>query len=70
MGYARALGLKLRQPALGNAAAGVRAAILDVLRAARQPVPDLGKGWPYRYAARRIAWHALDHAWEMEDRSA
>jgi hypothetical protein len=22
-----------------------------------------------RYAARRIAWHALDHAWEMEDRS-
>ncbi|MGH9282469.1 MAG: hypothetical protein ACRD0S_05980 [Acidimicrobiales bacterium] len=22
-----------------------------------------------RYAARRIAWHALDHAWEMQDRS-
>jgi len=21
------------------------------------------------YAARRTAWHALDHAWEMEDRS-
>ena len=20
------------------------------------------------YAIRRIAWHALDHAWEMEDR--
>jgi hypothetical protein len=71
-GYARALGLKLRQPALGDAGAvaAMRTAILDVLRAARQPVPDLGKGWPYRYAARRIAWHALDHAWEMEDRSA
>jgi hypothetical protein len=27
------------------------------------------KGWPSRYAARRIAWHALDHAWEIEDRS-
>jgi hypothetical protein len=27
------------------------------------------KGWPPRYAARRIAWHALDHAWEIEDRS-
>jgi hypothetical protein len=27
------------------------------------------KGWPPRYAARRIAWHVLDHAWEMEDRS-
>jgi len=22
-----------------------------------------------RYAARRIAWHVLDHAWEIEDRS-
>ena len=22
-----------------------------------------------RYAARRIAWHALDHAWEIEDRT-
>jgi hypothetical protein len=25
--------------------------------------------WPTRYAIRRIAWHALDHAWEIEDRS-
>ena len=24
--------------------------------------------WPISYAARRIAWHVLDHAWEMEDR--
>jgi hypothetical protein len=30
-------------------------------------VPE--KGWPPRYAARRIAWHALDHAWEIEDKS-
>ncbi len=69
--YVRMLGLKLRQPALGDgqAVAAARAAILDVLRAARGPVPDREKGWPYRYAARRIAWHALDHAWEMEDRS-
>lgn len=27
------------------------------------------RGWPERYAARRIAWHALDHAWEIEDRA-
>jgi len=26
-------------------------------------------GWSTRYAARRIAWHALDHAWEMQDRA-
>lgn len=69
--YARTLGLKLRQPALDDAAAiaEVRATILQVLRRARRPVPELPKGWPYRYAARRMAWHVLDHAWEMEDRS-
>jgi len=25
--------------------------------------------WPARYAIRRTAWHVLDHAWEIEDRS-
>ena len=25
--------------------------------------------WPPRYAVRRSAWHVLDHAWELEDRS-
>src|SRR5437588_1050339 len=25
------------------------------------------KGWPPRYLARRVAWHVLDHAWEIED---
>ena len=69
--YVRMIGLKIRQPELGDAAAvaAERAAILDVLRAARAPLPDRERGWPYRYAARRIAWHVLDHAWEMEDRS-
>lgn len=28
-----------------------------------------GTAWPVRYAIRRCTWHALDHAWEMEDRS-
>jgi len=27
------------------------------------------KGWPPRYAARRMAWHVLDHLWEIEDKS-
>jgi hypothetical protein len=26
-------------------------------------------GWPPRYAARRMAWHVLDHLWEIEDKS-
>ena len=33
---------------------------------------DGGSGevkWPWRYVVRRIAWHVLDHAWEIEDRS-
>lgn len=24
--------------------------------------------WTARYTIRRMAWHALDHAWEIEDR--
>jgi len=69
--YARKIGLKLPQPDLGDAGAvaEVRAAVLDVLRSARSAAPDLEKGWPYRFAARRIAWHVLDHAWEMQDRT-
>jgi hypothetical protein len=28
-----------------------------------------GGVWPVRYAIRRVAWHVLDHAWEIEDKS-
>ncbi len=66
--YARKLGLRLQQPAVGDAAA-VRAhrnAIVAGLRAGTRGVTD--NGWPARYVARRMAWHALDHTWEMEDR--
>ena len=48
----------------------MRDQVLEVLRAARSGEPLAGKRWPARYAAHRIAWHALDHAWEIEDRSA
>jgi hypothetical protein len=46
-----------------------RAAVLARLREPSDGSPIAGKKWPPRYAARRIAWHALDHAWEIEDRS-
>lgn len=42
-----------------------RATIVEALLA-RSP----GGTWPARYALRRIAWHVLDHAWEIEDKSA
>jgi hypothetical protein len=41
-------------------------------KAAGEELPDpnkVKKPWGPRYAARRSAWHALDHAWEIEDRS-
>jgi hypothetical protein len=47
----------------------LRAAMLEVLRLPSDGSPIAGKKWPLRYAARRIAWHALDHAWEIEDRT-
>ena len=28
-----------------------------------------GGKWPSRYSLRRLAWHVLDHAWEIEDKS-
>jgi hypothetical protein len=30
--------------------------------------PRGGVIWPARYFVRRVAWHVLDHAWEIEDR--
>lgn len=41
--------------------------------AAQNGVPEQGprggKTWPLPYFIRRFAWHVLDHAWEIEDRS-
>ena len=69
--YARKLGVRLDQPARGDtrAVSAERRAIVDALQAAAGKKAPTEKGWPAPYAARRIAWHALDHAWEMEDRS-
>jgi hypothetical protein len=69
--YARKIGLKLAQPDGKDrtAVAAFRRAILDTLRRPTKGGPLTEKGWPQPYAARRIAWHVLDHAWEIEDRS-
>ena len=69
--YARKLGLRWHPASLGDHAAIAerRDAILTVLRRPSDGAALVDKGWPARYAARRIAWHALDHAWEIEDKS-
>ena len=69
--YAHELGLKHRPPAIDDMKA-IRAMRDDILRVLAEPSdgqPLAGRRWLHRYAARRIAWHALDHAWEMEDRA-
>jgi hypothetical protein len=69
--YAHEIGIKVREFAPDDRPAidAMRVAMLDVLRAARDGEPLAGRRWPARYAAHRIAWHALDHAWEIEDRT-
>lgn len=69
--YAGQLGLHFKEPAPGDrqAVEAMRGAILEILALPSNGSPIAGRRWPARYAARRIAWHALDHAWEIEDRS-
>jgi hypothetical protein len=55
------------------ALAQIRQAILTTLiAAAHGELPERGpRGglrWSARYFVRRLAWHELDHAWEIEDR--
>lgn len=70
--YAREVGVRLPPGSLEDRAAveAERAAVLALLREPSDGSPLAGRKWPLRYAARRIAWHTLDHAWEMQDRSA
>jgi hypothetical protein len=69
--YAREIGVRLPEPSQADRAAveAERAAMLEVLRQPSDGSPLADRKWTQRYAARRIAWHALDHAWEMEDRT-
>ncbi len=66
MEYAKRIGTRLKQPDGKDTAAvkAFRTAIRDSFRNTNRR-----EKWPVAYAARRTAWHALDHAWEMEDRS-
>jgi hypothetical protein len=41
----------------------------DVVMAALS-TPSQPARWPVRYSIRRCAWHVLDHAWEIEDKSS
>jgi len=77
--YLRGIGGSVRDlpgHALGAAVrmAALRERVLETLasRAAGVPPPPNPRRtraiWSVRYYVRRSAWHALDHAWEIEDR--
>jgi len=65
--YARKMGLP-RGDDGGDASAGVRQRIVAALGEPASVVAP-PKGWPVRTAVRRMAWHVLDHLWEIEDKS-
>jgi hypothetical protein len=72
-GYLSMIGAKAPRGGPDGRAERVHRAVLDALGVAVRegvpPGPRGGKRWTPRYFVRRSAWHALDHAWEIEDRT-
>ncbi len=73
--YLSGLGGRYRPGSAGaDQTAEERAAVRTTLSArVRGEVPHPRRSaalWSPRYFVRRAAWHALDHAWEIEDRSS
>jgi hypothetical protein len=76
-GYLSALGWPFKGDPRGSVASELtreRTAVLAGLAAsARGEIPAKGprggRRWGPRKFARRLAWHAIDHAWEIADRS-
>lgn len=58
-------------PAIDDALAidAMRAAALELLGKPSDGQPLRPNGWPARFAFRRMAWHVIDHLWEMEDKT-
>ena len=75
-GYLNQVGWKFRRDQAGELTSQidqVRRATLEALVAsAHGEIPPQGpRGgmrWSPRYFVRRVAWHMLDHVWEIEDR--
>lgn len=74
-GYLSAVGWKAPKTAKpAERLDATRAAILDAMEASAAgeiPArgPRGGKRWTARYFVRRVAWHVIAHAWEIERRS-
>jgi hypothetical protein len=74
--YLTGLGWPLKTSASGRALVQrMRAAVLEGLEASAggkiaAKGPRGGVRWKAPFFARRLMWHALDHLWEIEDRTA
>lgn len=64
--YAAKVGLRVKQfdPLDPGARSSLREHVVDHLPTAT------GTDWPVPFAIRQLAWRVLDHAWELQDRSA
>ncbi|HEY2702281.1 MAG TPA: hypothetical protein VGL20_01185 [Candidatus Dormibacteraeota bacterium] len=68
--YARKAGVRLTAAEWREGhVALLRARLREALARPSDGSPPDERGWPPRYLIRRGAWHVLDHAWEIEDRS-
>jgi hypothetical protein len=67
--YARKAGLRSAPPKDRPGHDAMRHELLQLLLTSSPGVAGTASGWPGPYAVRRLAWHALDHAWEIEDRA-
>ena len=68
--YARKIGVR-RPPFEVNdksALKAMREGIAAVFSKPSSGEPLLAGGWNASYAVRRMAWHVVDHLWEIEDR--
>jgi hypothetical protein len=68
--YARKIGVKHKPFEMNDLSAlrAMREEIAAVLSKPSAGEPLISGGWNVSYAVRRVAWHVVDHIWEIEDR--
>jgi hypothetical protein len=68
--YARKIGVRHKPFEMNDKSAlqAMREEIAAVLSKPSTGEPLVSGGWNASYAARRMAWHVIDHIWEIEDR--
>jgi hypothetical protein len=68
--YARKIGVRHKPFPFNDCSAlsAMREEIVEVLSKPSDGSALVPGGWPTVYAIRHIAWHVIEHIWEMEDR--